>query len=520
MLALDREHLEALLPSDLAAIRARERWVRKAHDPERTRKAGGVEAKQIPPETQWDQLIFRSGRGFGKTESLTEFAWFECWRVPNTIGHAVAPTLGDLKTTLMEGPAGLRAVTPAEILAGGSWEQAYNSSDHKLYFANGSSIIGFGAVEQGGRLRGPQCHFAIGDELREWDRPAGNLEFAHNNMMLGVRLPYPDGTRSRAVLATTPKAIPYLLNLYRRKGVIVVGGSTYENTHNLADNFKNVILSMEGTQMGKQEIYGQDVDTELGGIFRRNWFRLWPANKKLPEFSFILISLDTAFSEEDYDTKRQERDYSACSVYGIFNVPQCFTDKERRALGVKSKYAALLCDFWMERLGFPELLDKVRETYKMRWGPRGKKADIVLIESPAGISLRQTLVQYGVPTWPFNPGHQDKTMRAHAAAPIARQGMIWMPESTLPDRKGQVRDWAEPLLEQLCAFAGKGSIQFDDGLDSTTQAILYFMAKDMLVAEPPGGLTLDPDEKEEQQARRALDEQARRERANRSPYGA
>lgn len=420
--------------------------------------------------------------------------------------------MSDIRGTIFLGPAGFRSVVPAEILAGESWDQAYDATHHELQFKNGSLIRGFGAADQGARLRGAQCACLIGDELRQWDRPAGNLEFVHTNMMLGCRLPYPDGTPARAVLATTPKGIPYLRNLYRRPDVIVVRGTTYENLANLSSAFTATILSLEGTRIGKTEIYGQDTDDEDGGIFKREWFRLWPPNKKLPEFEFILFSMDTAFEEEHYDAKKQAADPSAGIILGVFNTKQCFTEAELKHIRVRSKYAAVVCDLFNERLGFPDLLEKARGMYRQRWGggrnvdgTSGRKPDIVLIENKAsGISLRQVLMTYGVPTWPFNPGRESKTMRAHAASPYVLQGHIFVPESMKVERKGHARDWVEPLLEQMCSFAGEGSIAFDDLVDAFVQAVLYLAARGLFLVEPLGRAYPDADELEERKQREAV----------------
>jgi predicted phage terminase large subunit-like protein len=494
--------------SDIAAATAHEAWLVQAY---------GRGGKQIPPEGYlWNQTIFRSGRGFGKTRALVEWQWWECWRAPGIIGHAVAPTKDDIRKVLMLGPAGFRACIPAECLAGESWDQAYDASHNEVLFKNGSIIRSFSAADQGARLRGPACSCAVGDELRQWDKPVGNLEFVHSNLMLGVRERYPDGTPARAVFATTPKAIPYLRNLYRRSDVHLVTGSTYENLANLSASFSNTILALEGTQISKAEIYGLDTDAEEGGIFKRSWFRLWPAGRKLPEFEFILMSMDTAFEDEHYDAKKQTSDFSACIILGVFNTKQVFTEAELKRMGVKSKYAAVLCDLWNLRLSFPELLEKARESYRTKWGSTGtggsaglaggRKPDIVLIENKAsGISLRQTLNTYGVPTWPFNPYSESKTMRAHAASPYVLQGHIFVPESKLPERKGLPRDWIEPMLEQVCAFAGEGSVEHDDLVDALVQAILYLSARGLFLVEPMGRTMPDPDEEDERKLREATE---------------
>lgn len=424
--------------------------------------------------------------------------------MPNLIGHACAATLSDVIGTLFEGPVGFQSIIPAECLRGASWEQAFNKNDKKLFLNNGSIIRGFATTEEGNRLRGPQAHNCAGDELAAWDKPAGNLEVAFNNMMLGLRLPYPDGTPARALFGTTPKPIPFLKRLEKRTDVRTVEGSSYENLHNLSDAYRQTLFSLAGTQIGKQEIEGRYIDEDDVSILKRSWFRLWPADKKLPEFSFIIESYDTATSEENWNAKTQKTDPSGAIVLGVFNINQCFDEKERKRLGIRHKYAAVLCDAWTERLGFPELLDKARVQHRIKWGRPGRRADIVLIEDKSsGPSLRQTLATYGVPCWPYNPGQMSKTMRAHAVSPFVKQGAIFVPESAMEERKGLPRDWVEPFLEQVCGFSGKGSVEHDEYVDTLTSAVLYLRDRDMLHATPEEKY-LDLEEKREAEEQEAL----------------
>jgi phage terminase large subunit-like protein len=522
---IDEALVQDLAAAETAYTQHRQKWLYDAWHRERPEWYG----KQLPPEltrqgVPWSIVLWRAGRGFGKTKAEGEWLFSECWRQPNMIGHYLAATIGDVLGTLFLGPAGLQAIIPPECLKGGSWEIAFNKNDKIVKLATGGYIRGFPTTEEGDRLRGPQCHRLAGDELAAWDRPAGNAEAAFDNAMLGCRLKSPDGSPAQAVFGTTPKPIAFMKKLERREDVIVVRGSTYENLSNLDANFRRTVLSKEGTQIGKQEIYGDYIDDEMGGIIKRSWFRLWPRGKKLPEFSFILISFDTAFEEENYDWDRVKReikvDYSAATVWGVFNTKQCFTPEELRRMQVKTKYAAVLCDCWAERYGFPDLLEKARAMHRQRWGQTpGRKADMVLIEAKAsGISLRQSLVKYGIPTWPYNPGNQSKTMRVHAASPYIKQGGLFVPESMAEERRGQPRDWVEPFLEQVCTFQGEGSIPFDDYVDSLSQAVIYLGDHSLLTIGPQEQPDPDPDETKAIEEREAQAEKDRQ-RSRVNPYG-
>lgn len=517
--------LSTLDADQLAAIKARSKWLHEAS--ERARKRGHATVKQIPPDSDWDTLIWRSGRGFGKTISLTEFLWWEGWRCPGIIGHYVAPTLSDVKKVIFEGPVGLCQVIPAECLLGGTLEKAYNKTDHVLTLSNGSKFFGFSATEQAGRLRGPQCHVLACDELREWDKPAGNLEQSFTTAMLGCRLVYPDGTPSRAVCGTTPANIPFLRRLYKRPHTILVTGSSYENIENLAPNFRNYLATLAGTKLGKTEVMGEDTDEEDNlSIFRRSWFKLFPSRnkdgspRKLPTFNFILESYDTAYEEQNYSLKKQEADYTACVVFGIFNIADSFSETERRELGLRGRYGVLICDVWQQRLGFPDLLEKARAQHRIKWGSPGRRADIVLIEDKgSGISLRQVMREWNIPTWKFNPGRQSKSVRGNAMAPVVKNGCVFVPESIAEGREGLPRDWCEDFLEQVCAFIVEGSVEHDDMYDAFVQGLHYLQERDMIRAEPPQ-LFLDYEERIEHEQKQAEKSYARH-AAQRigNPYG-
>lgn len=503
--------------AQLAAIKVRGRWLDEARP------------KQLPPKDGWDILIWRSGRGFGKTKSLTQFAWWEAWRAPGITVHYVAPTLSDVKKVTFEGPVGLCNTIPTECLLGETLERAYNKTDHSIELKNGSKFAGFSATEQAGRLRGPQCHLLVCDELREWDKPAGNLEQSFTTALLGCRQVYPDGTPSRVIGATTPANIPFLKRLYKRNGVMLVTGSSYENIDNLASTFRSHLVSMRGTKAEKMEVMGLDTDEEdTLSIFRRGWFKLFPAHtefgmpRKLPEFIFVLESYDTAYEEANYDARKRDSDpdYTACVVFGVFSIAQAFTPAERQKYGFRGRYGVLICDVWQDRLAFPDLLDRARAQHKIKWGVPGRRADMVLIEDKgSGISMRQMMRDWGVPVWKFNPGRQSKTVRGNAMAPIVANGLVFLPESAREDRQGMPRDWCEDFLEQLCAFITEGSVEHDDMYDAFVQGLHYLSERDMLRAEPPQQF-LDYEEKiehEQKQAERQYAHISKQQVGN--PYG-
>ena len=496
MLNLTDEQYALLDDDDLAAFAARATWLKEARP------------KQLLPDGDWDTAIWIAGRFFGKTRCIVEPAWWKAYEVPGIRIHALAPTLGDVRRTLFEGESGFLSKIPPELI------KQVKQQDKEIHLTNGSKIYGFSVVEEADRLRGPQCHWMLFDEAAAADRPAGNLEAAYRVASLGCRLPMPDKTPSRKLIATTPRPIPFLKRLIKRDGVIVINGTSHENLKNVSEAARRELLALEGTLYGKQEIYGQfiDEDSELS-IIKKRWINLWPAGKKLPTFTHIVEVYDTAASEKNFDVKKQTTDPSGSIVLGVFNVFQAFSEEERRKMNIRSKYAALLCDAWTDHLGLPELLEKARRQHRTVWGDPGRRADTVLIEDKSsGPALRQTLVQYGVPCVPYNPGNMTKTMRLHSVSPLAAQGMLFLPESGRPDMKGLFRDWTEPFLEQVCAYSGPGSTEHDEYVDCLSSGLLYLRNRGFLEATPEEPI-IDREEKinkDREDNRRAFDRSKRR----------
>jgi len=427
--------------------------------------------QQIPPD-DFQECGYLAGRGYGKTRVGAEWLAREAYLDPHGYPNAViAPTYSDVKFTCFEGESGLLSVIPQELL------KAYNKSDMviEMYNCVGDvvTIRGFTA-EKPERLRGPQHARIWGDELAAW-----MYDDAWDMAMMGLRL----STAPKVLWTTTPKPRPLVRKLVAPKpGRVIVTGATYDNRANLPDAFFAQLEQYEGTTLGRQELHGELIDPEESGIVKRSWMNLWPADKLLPRFDWIIMSLDTAYTEKQLD-KKGDPDPSACGVFGVFQH--------------KGMSHVMLLDCWDEHLGLPDLMRKVKKESNVAYGDdedqalikplygsskpltSGRKPDIILIEDKgSGISLRQSLAEAGIEAYAYNPGRADKLTRLHIVSPVFAQRRFWLPESQ--KHKGQPRTWCEPLVAQLCSFTGPGSVKHDDYVDVTSQALRLCMDKGMV----------------------------------------
>lgn len=201
----------------------------------------------------------------------------------------------------------------------------------------------------------------------------------------------------------------------------------------------------------------QDPQPAEGGILKTKFIQLWPHDKGLPQFEYVLQSYDCAFTE------KSTGDPTACTVWAVF------THEGQRNV--------MLIDAWDDHLSYPELRQKAITDWTTEYGGptkghpfvRARRPDRVLIEAKAsGQSLLQDLRLAKVPAIGYNPGNADKVSRAHQAAPTLELGLVWVPESG--KTPGFPVSWAKAFMKQVEKFP---VAEHDDYVDTFTQAIIY-----------------------------------------------
>lgn len=409
---------------ELACLEKRAAWVETARP------------NQLPPQgIVWDNWFLMAGRGFGKTKTVSEDAWWDAFENPGGRTCIIAPTAADVRDTCFEGVSGLLNCAPECFV------QDYKSSLNELTFKNGAIIKGFSA-EKPDRLRGPQHRRAYCDEIAAWEYG----EETWDMMRFGLRL----GDHPQIIIASTPKPTDLVRKLYEDPMTYVTHGTTFENRSHLSSKFFDAIRVYEGTTIGRQELYGELIDLEEMGVYRRSWFKLWPHKKPLPAFQFILDSYDTAF------TDKTTNDPTGKLTLGLFKMED------------DPRMMVMLIDAWTDHLQYPDLKKKIKEEANYLYGANDKKIDLILIENKgSGMDIINDLrFATNLPLFPYNPLRADKASRAHAVSYIPCNGHFWVPESEVNRKKP--RDWVEPVLHQLCAFP---NTSHDEYVDCLSQAL-------------------------------------------------
>lgn len=201
--------------------------------------------------------------------------------MPKSRGALIAPTAADARDVLVEGESGILNLSPPKF------RPLYEPSKRRLTWPNGSRATLFSADEPN-RLRGPQYHWAICDEIATWQ-----YVDAFDQLLLGLRL----GKNPRVAVATTPRPIPLIKRLLADPMVAVVRGSTYENKANLAPAFlEQIVKRYAGTRIGRQELNAEILDDTPGALWTRD---LLEKNRvtEYPDLKRIVISMDPSASE-------------------------------------------------------------------------------------------------------------------------------------------------------------------------------------------------------------------------------
>ena len=187
--------------------------------------------------------------------------------------------------------------------------------------------------------------------------------------------------------------------------------------------------------------YQQNPTSEEGALVKREWWQIWEEDHP-PHCDFVIQSWDTAF------LKTQRSDYSACTTWGVFYLPD---DN-----GVTQANIILL-DAYKERLEFPELKRTAYEMYTE------VQPDAFIVEAKAtGMPLIFELRAMGIPVSEFTPSRgNDKIARVNSVADLFASGMVWCPETR----------FAEEVMDEFAAFPAG---EHDDLVDSSTQALIRF----------------------------------------------
>lgn len=260
--------------------------------------------EQLPPSGPWMYWLIMSGRGWGKT--YTGANVLAEWALEQVGDYAaVAPTLGDAKKILADGPSGLVEALGDDLVS-------FNRTDLILFLRNGSRIV-LASADVPDRLRGWNLSGAWLDELGSYGPGAKNLWDAA--LIPALRI----GDYPRAIITTTPRrGNTVLTDLLERAEkadptVHLTRGSTMDNAANLSPAFlEEMQRRYAGTALGEQELMGILLDDVEGALVSS---MLVEATRitfdEMPDLDRVVVGVDPAVSNKDGS------DYTGIVAVGI-----------------------------------------------------------------------------------------------------------------------------------------------------------------------------------------------------------
>ena len=343
-----------------------------------------------------------AGRGWGKTRTLMEWVrdQAEAGQGPGLLGGRTA---GDVRDVLVEGPAGILAISPPWF------RPEYEPSKRLLTWPNGV-VANLRSADEPDSFRGPQYAWAALDELAAWRYGEESLDMIE----FGLRL----GDAPRMAIATTPRPVKTIRALLADPDAKITRGNTFDNAANLAPSFvKKLRDKYEGTRLGRQELNGEVLEDIVGALWSRKDIDAARVKHAPETLDRVVVAVDPPVSTGE------KADECGIVVAGLAGSPQngdLYVLADLTSQGETPKQ-------WAGRAA------RAFENYK---------ADRIIAEANQGGEMVRALFSQVAPSLPVTLVHatRGKAVRAEPVAALYEQG-----------RGRHVGTFAD-LEDQLCAF--------------------------------------------------------------------
>lgn len=278
--------------------------------------------EQKVPDGDWFITALVAGRGFGKTLTASQWIRRKALEHPGCRIAIAARTVADVRNTMIMGESGVLAVhAPHE-------RPEYKPSTTSLIWpaVNGKqSTALLLSSESPDGARGPQFHYAVGDEFAAWktnvDASGATL---FSNLIAATRL----GENPQLLLATTPKRTKVMKDLMEdsknpEKRIKIITGSTFDNTSLSKNYIDNLVGQYGNSDLAKQELDGQMLEDAEGLVFTQEMInKARDESGSYPKFPLRFVAVDPSVSENPNDEcgimvmgVSQERDLTQRTTY-------------------------------------------------------------------------------------------------------------------------------------------------------------------------------------------------------------
>lgn len=403
--------------------------------------------EQIIPDGDWRITALVAGRGFGKTLAMTQWVRKIALKYPGCRIGIAARTVMDIRNTVVTGDSGILAVHADHE------RPEYKPSTTSLHWPNGS-YAQLLSSESPDAARGPQFHFAVGDEFAAWNTTAdASGATLYSNLLMATRLQLPGGGGGQILLATTPKRTQVMRDLMERaknpeEKIVIVRGSTYDNT-SLSDEYLALMERQYGnSDLAKQELMGEMIDDAEGIVFTTEMIEKARSLPSMSSWPLRVIAVDPSVSG---DPKNRDE----CGIVAVGSTLESDLTKRR---------AAVLADYSLN--ASPEVWAK-----QVAQAAAYHRTKFVVVEKNQGGQLLQMAINA--------EDSSLKVMFVHA-----KQGKVTRSEPVvIAMQQGRVAlDGKFPELEDQMLFYDPSDKASPDRLDAMVWGIVSCLI------DPPDGL--------------------------------
>lgn len=246
-------------------------------------------------------------------------------------------TVADVRNVMVVGESGVLAVHPE------SDRPEYKGHTASIHWPNGSQALLLSS-ESPDQARGPQFHYAVGDEFAAWktttDSSGATL---YSNIIAATRL----GENPQILLATTPKKTRVMRDIMERakdpeQRIRIISGSTLDNTSLGASYIKNLLLQYGDSDLARQEIDGIMLEDSEGVVFNEKMIETSRTYGNMPSNLRKIIAVDPSVSGDPKTA--DECGIMVIGVTGESNILQ------RRAFVIEDASLRAAPDVWAERI--------------------------------------------------------------------------------------------------------------------------------------------------------------------------
>lgn len=243
--------------------------------------------QQLPPAGEWIYWVILAGRGWGKTRTGAEWIC-RCAREPERYRRGVIAneTRDEVVRVNVLGESGVLAVSDPAFRP----RHVSRQDEHKLVWPNGFECdLLYGSTPE--KFRGPNYGIGWLDELAKYRYASQVLEI--------FELTLRAGRDPRCLVTTTPRPVPAIVRLVNDRNAVVIRGTSYENAANLPPVFiERIVRRLEGTRVGRQEIYGELLLDLPGALWRQAWFDRDRVDVA-PPLGDVVVAIDPAATSRE-----------------------------------------------------------------------------------------------------------------------------------------------------------------------------------------------------------------------------